>query len=367
MTPFAIVGGGPAGCATALSLLAAGVPARDIVLIEGSTYARERIGESIPPDTRQLFDQLGVLQEFLAEGHAPCAGSAASWGGPQMGCNDYLFNPYGHGWHLDRRRFDAWMAEQVRARGVQFHTGLRVLRTERRQDSVRLHLGLRGKISSELSAGFVVDATGKKAHIATAMGATSERLDELVSVSGVFRFPDGVPFPSLTLLEAVEDGWWYLARLPRRRVAVAFATSREIFRAERLAQPRPWLLSLMRTRHLFEVLKRCEPEPDSMAVSAAPSYRLQTAVGDRWLAVGDAASAFDPISAQGIYKALQDGVRAGRALARGDRVALSEYDQAVRERFATYTDQRAYFYEREQRWPQSPFWAGRQERGVSAV
>lgn len=118
-----ILDGGPAGCASALSLIAAGVEPESLLVVKASRFERDRIGKSIPPDTRSLFEALGVLPSFLAEAHEPCYGSASSWGSDELGSNDFLYNPYGNGWHLDRRRFDAWLADEVESRRAAVHKG----------------------------------------------------------------------------------------------------------------------------------------------------------------------------------------------------------------------------------------------------
>ena len=106
--------------AAALTLAGQGV--EKVLVVESSAYEQPRIGESIPPDSRHLFAELGLLEAFLAEGHEPCLGSCSSWGADELGYNDFLFNPYGNGWHLDRRRFDAFLAD---ARAGDFTRGNR--------------------------------------------------------------------------------------------------------------------------------------------------------------------------------------------------------------------------------------------------
>ncbi len=336
-----ILGGGPAGCATALSLLAAGVDPAQIVVLEAGRYDRDRIGETIPPETRPVLARLGVLDAFLEQGHEPSHGSASSWGSDELGYDDFVFSPYGHGWHLDRRRFDAWLAAEVEARGVEVHTG------------VRTDEGIE-------RASFVVDATGVRSHYARRMGARRREHARLVCVSAFFRVPEGVEFPRRTLLEAVEYGWWYCARLPNRRVAVVVATSHALFKQRRFDRPRAWLEALVRTRHVIGWLSACEPEPGSLSVCTAPSFVLDRAHGDRWLAVGDAASAYDPISSQGILEALSGGLDAG------PRIAASldgdEHQRQLERRFDAYAQQRAYYYAQEGRWPNSSFWRERVAR-----
>jgi flavin-dependent dehydrogenase len=363
MMGVVILGGGPAGCATALSLLASGVDPADITLIEASRYAHDRIGESIPPDTRRLFSELRVLEAFLGQAHEPSYGSASSWGSDELGYNDFVFNPYGHGWHLDRRRFDAWLAAEVQARGVECKTPLRFLDVlEHGADGAVLSLGDARGERERVGARFVVDATGARSHYARRMGARRRDLDRLVSVAAFFRLPADAQFGRLTVLEAVEAGWWYTARLPDRRIAAAFASSHGLLKQHRFDRPRAWLEALVGTRHIIGPLSVCEGEPGSLSVCTAPSFVLDQAYGEHWLAVGDAASAYDPISSQGIFKALTDGLSAGRCIVEflgGRRDALVSHQHDLEQRFDAYARQRAYFYEQEQRWPESPFWRER--------
>ena len=72
-----IVGGGPAGTATAIALAHAG---RSVAVLERSHYGTTRIGETLPPGTRVLFQQLGVWERFVAAAHAPSPGTLAVWG-----------------------------------------------------------------------------------------------------------------------------------------------------------------------------------------------------------------------------------------------------------------------------------------------
>jgi flavin-dependent dehydrogenase len=80
------------------------------------------------------------------------------------------------------------------------------------------------------------------------------------------------------------------------------------------------------------------------------------------LAVGDAAIAFDPLYGQGVYKALQSGIRAAHALREhlaGNTSALAEYDEMLKRDYAQYLEFRHVFYRAEPRWPDSVFWQRR--------
>jgi flavin-dependent dehydrogenase len=98
---------------------------------------------------------------------------------------------------------------------------------------------------------------------------------------------------------------------------------------------------------------------------AANSYMIDCIAGNNWLAVGDAAIAFDPLSSQGTYHALKSGLLAARAIENclvGDQTALGEYAREIQKRFGQYLSMRAVHYGQEQRWSSSAFWQRRRDK-----
>lgn len=86
--------------------------------------------------------------------------------------------------------------------------------------------------------------------------------------------------------------------------------------------------------------------------------------GAGWIAVGDAACAFDPLAGNGILKALVSGIDASLALVRhsNESNAFDNYSDSVRMMFSNYLVNRTEFYQREKRWRQSSFWLRRHQR-----
>ena len=333
------------------------------VCIVESGRGTSPVGESIPPDTRLLLQGLRLWDAFADEGHDPCPGSCSAWGNPTLGYNDFLLNPYGNGWHLDRRRFDAFLFNGAIAAGVHVMVGTPVRACEVVSNSlVELYVGGAPK---PLTTRFAVDATGPRSVIARLFGARPLFLDRLACAYGFFDTAEATSQSRMTLLEADEAGWWYLARLPDGRLAAAFATDPAIVQTEKLADPSSWLARVLRTRHVAQRLDGCRFLPDTLVVRLAPSFRLDHVAGDCWLAVGDAAAAYDPLAAQGIYKALEDGVEAAKAIAaklQDGADSIPAYAGAVIDRFEEYRTNRNHFYGLEARWPDAPFWKQRRER-----
>lgn len=358
----AIIGGGPAGCATALALARRGID--QVVLIEAGDYRRPRIGESLPPDTRQLLKRLGLWDDFQQQGHDPCLGSCSLWGSETLGYNDFLSNPQGSGWHLDRQRFERWLADQAQARGIALHTRTRLRTLSATPQGYRLQLRGPDQQTSTLQADYLVDASGQQARVARLLGARQVELDQLICVHGFFTRPAAAPIASrLTLLEAVEYGWWYRASLPDGKLCIALTCDRPTLRALGARDWRHWLNLLADTRHSARDLQGHGFQPEQMIVSPAPSCQLDRVIGQRWLAVGDAAGSFDPLMARGIHKALEDGLAAAEVIAgwlEADATPARRYALHLEQRFEEFRRMRSHLYAQELRWPQSGFWQARQ-------
>jgi flavin-dependent dehydrogenase len=109
-----IFGGGPAGASAALLLARQG----SSVALLAKPSVLPFIGETVPPTIMLPLMQLGLWQNFLASGHAAAPGTVATWGDDRPFENDFLFNPYGPGWHLDRPIFDAMLLGAAQAAGA---------------------------------------------------------------------------------------------------------------------------------------------------------------------------------------------------------------------------------------------------------
>jgi flavin-dependent dehydrogenase len=207
----------------------------------------------------------------------------------------------------------------------------------------------------------VIDATGRAAVLAAQLGARRLVFDRLVGVVGLARLRPGENADTRTLVEADADGWWYSARIPGSRLVICYLTDADLL--PRGAGPLRtwWDARLHRCPHTRGRCERGEVE-GNLAIVATRSQRLEPAAGPGWCTVGDAAMTFDPLSSQGITKALASGLAAARNIiaGRAEEVRLAEFADCVREEFEGYLRTRQAIYGREQRWRDSPFWSRRQ-------
>jgi flavin-dependent dehydrogenase len=354
-----IVGGGPAGTSTALSLARAG---RSVTILERSHYESSRVGETLPPEVRRPLTELGLWERFRAEGHLASPGIASAWGRPKLYDNDFIVNPQGSGWHVDRRRFDVMLAQAAAEAGVEVLRGARLMSVARDSSA---GWRLEAQVDErrwETRAAILVDASGRSASPARRLGGHRITYDRLVGLVGLVPPDPASPNRDRrTLIEAVETGWWYTAPLPDGRRIAVFLTDADLLSAGRVARARTWRQQLGRAPHTRSRLVPDTPGVEPWIVPARTA-RLERVTSAGWLAVGDAACSFDPLSSQGVTSALESGLAAARALDasfRGDRRALDDYADRVEAEFRDYLHSRADYYGRERRWPGSPFWRRR--------
>lgn len=362
----AVIGGGPAGAATAIALARGGV---SVALIEAGHQGGDKPGESLPPSARPLLERLDVWDGFLRDGPLPCYANRSSWGGDgRLTERDFINDPYGHGWHIDRRRFEAMLLDGAVEAGAAVVRGDRVV-GESRVGEGWWRLDLAGPSGcSQVVAKVAVDASGRAAAFARRRGARRRRVDRLAAAVGFLASDLGEMRDTATLVEAARDGWWYSAPLPGGRLAVAFFADPDLDAARRARTAEGWTDLLVESVHTRERVEghgfRLCGAPWAVA---AGSGRLDRICGEGWLAVGDAAATFDPLSSHGIGAALDGGLRAGAAISaclQGDASALSMYEEQVVDAYGRYLRTWRAYYADERRWPERAFWRRRHDARI---
>jgi flavin-dependent dehydrogenase len=347
-----VLGGGPAGCAAAITLKRY-VPEMIVKLIcmqPNAAFDIPAVGETLSPGVLPLLDYLGLAEDFVRQRHLPAGGTASVWGTDHLIERNYLFSAHGTGWHLNRSDFDVWLLEKAESAGVDCirATAKAAVHSEQRWT---IHLDSKENVTSSV----VIDATGRVGWLARQKGSRPQRDDMLVANVRWYLHDQPEQCTAGALVETTPEGWWYSATLPAQRAVAMFMTDADLRSKsswdERLAAA-PVTSSRLASWH----------STGQSAMRPANSQHTPITVGEGWVPAGDAAVAFDPISSLGIGFALRSGMEAARVAAaavEGDSIAASSYATLISRIYSDYRKRLLSIYRQEDRWPESVFWKRR--------
>jgi flavin-dependent dehydrogenase len=348
---IAVVGGGPAGVAAAIGLAQAG---GRVLLLERDAAPRFKPGEILEPTIKHSFAEIGVAG-FDALDVISSTGNVSIWGGDEPIESDSILNPHGQSYLVDRERLERWLLDEARRRNVVVVQGVGGLKLETgRTPRLAWHdAGQRREIRPQL----VVDATGRDGGLAGPLLRT--RVDRLVGVLAYVQCdaPDSID-PRI-YIEAARDGWWYSAPLPTGQCVIGFMTDADFVGGGKDRKLALFKHQIARTTITRARLTDGVTAPVMRTCPAMSTIR-HTIYGRGWVAVGDAAATYDPLSGRGVAAALARGVALARVVAASgvDR-GVKEYADAERAAYEDYLVARCAIYRRERRWLASRFWSRR--------
>lgn len=358
-----VIGGGPCGLAAALNLTKNGL---SVAIIEKTSYTQKRIGEHLPPSALGVFHELGIPTALIEEKeHLHCPGVVSWWGSDDTPHElDYFFHPFEHGINLSRPKFDQAFANHARQTGVVIFENTKIQKSSQSTHSWQIDV-TDGKNNDCLEALFILDASGKSASFSRAQGSRIMAFEPQVAIT---RHYTNCKTPiskqkNHIVIESCDIGWWYFAPLSANDCVCMLITDTDLIDLRKPAIDMNWHSRLKKTQAIAESMQPFKDIIDT-SVCSARTQRLNCFHGEGWLAVGDAAMAFDPLSSHGITKGLRHGWMAGKAISntmRGDRFAINHFCNDLEHIFAEYVNTRAGYYATEQRWPDSLFWRRRHQ------
>ncbi len=309
-----VIGDGPAGSTVALQLVKLGYL---VALIGLPLINKKFFGETLSPNIKNSLIQLGLWKDFLNDGHLPSTGNLSSWGDIEMSETNFIFHPDMYGWHIDRRKFDSMFLNAAIRQGVVYL--INGLVDAQLSEHGIWNLKMRSYNSSSLeivSSDFLIDATGRRGLLASFQNIKRFEFDNLIGFVLFLRLTNGQDDDSITLIEAVPDGWWYSALLPDNTRVVSFFTNRNLPVAKQAVLYSGWNSLMHRTKHIKKII-----EKNNYCLLYGPFARISSSsilhkfVGHRWLTVGDASITFDPISSNGILTAIINSMTAANLVA----------------------------------------------------
>jgi flavin-dependent dehydrogenase len=307
-----------AGAAAAVAAFAAARLGRHVAIVgEGAPH---QAGEGLADSAAAVLRGLGLGDLLTEVHHVRCHGVTC------VTAKRRAVHPW-PGLILDRARFNADLVAAAVAAGCEHRLG-EVSEVTASQAGNGFTIGIKtGNARKTISAAMIIDATGRKAAVARRIGATRRVTTNLVAAWATLPAIEVAAEPGTLAIEALDSHWCYLA--VGRRAASAAILGR---RPPRDAAS--WLQAARRTSLLSGVTSVTSVRP---VMQPANVSMLEPVCGDGWLACGDAAATFDPLSGYGLAFAIGTGYAAARsadAQLRGDRLAPLAFSALVSDRIA---------------------------------
>jgi geranylgeranyl reductase family protein len=325
----AVIGGGPAGAAAAITLARHG---REVVLIDKARFPRDKCcGDGLTAGALRLLEQLGLDPTTIDSWHPVSDVVVRSPSGHEV-----VFPlPRGQGVYAAVARrvdLDSAIIDVARGAGVKVLDGHALLDARNELDRIVLEVDGVGVVQAR----YAIGADGMWSPLRKALDvAEPGYLGEWHAFRGYFV--DVSPAAARDLFVWFEPdllpGYAWSFPLPGGRANVGFGIQRggRVARVQDMNKLWPQLLDRPHVRRVLGPDAHAEAPHKAWPIPARVDSARLTA--GRALFVGDAACATDPMTGEGIGQALLTGILAARALclngAHDDAGARQSYEASV--------------------------------------
>ena len=319
-TQVCVLGGGPAGAATARRLASFG---HSVVVIEKTTVPLNRIGESIPGAVLPLLDVLGIRDIVESQAFLRPNSAIVRW----QGESEIRNTAAPLGFHVDRARFDEELLRGARDAGARIFRPARLVRSLPRADGCHtMDIQIADGTMVQIESDFLVDAMGRGSTLSGHMRRTGQ---QTIALYAYWRHSS--PTLHETALEACPSEWLWGIALPDHLLnATAFIDAHRLRdeitdygSLERLYE------SLVCSSKLLSTWVSGKRATKVRACDATPLWH-EAPIQNRIVKVGDASLSIDPLSAQGVHVALGSANHAAAVI---HTILKSPSDESIAQSF----------------------------------
>lgn len=320
-----VVGAGPAGTAAAIAAANRGL---DVLVVDKATFPRDKTcGDGLTTAALRLLERLGFSLDAVPSYARVTEGVLVSPSGrhvtlPLPGDGERVGV-------VPRVELDAALVDFTRRRGARVREGAGLAAITTRPDGVRADL----TDGTVVHAPWVIAADGHYSTVRRLLAP--ERAPALGEWSAFRQYWRGVEDPRLWIFleRDLLPGYAWVFPLPGGRANVGFGMRRGPGVTGRVLEEH-WQTLPTRPSLRAVLGERAEPEGRHRAWPIPSRLDLDALHRERVLFAGDAAGVVDPMTGEGIAQALETGMLAAAAVARGGDRAGTLYRGAVRHALA---------------------------------
>jgi 2-polyprenyl-6-methoxyphenol hydroxylase-like FAD-dependent oxidoreductase len=318
------------------------------VLVERRGFDEMRPGEHLSGHVRGALDALQIPARDFAGIVTSSPGIVSLWtGGPPL-TKPYAATGGAPALRVVRHRFDALLFDAAAAAGaVTFLPGT-VLRARRQRGK-----GWRAELNVDgdrivISARIIVDASGRAAVFARKHRAKRINHGDLFAIVAWLRKaePDR-PNAGMLTVESTPLGWWSACGTCDDMLVVSLFTSAAMMKSQQASAHDWWDVALAGAPYVGHIMKKSGAIISHRRIFPSFPSRSSRMHGAGWIAVGEAAAAFDPLCGQGVAYAMESAFRAFEAVSlETDWSSLGVmYQDAMNARFEDHLALRVEVYE----------------------
>jgi len=359
-----VAGGGPGG-STAAALVA--MQGHRVLLLEKETFPRYQIGESLLPATvHGICRMLGVTDELANAGFPVKRGGTFRWGARpdpwtfHFGMSAKMSGTTSFAYQVERARFDEILLNNAKRKGVVVREECAV--TDVVEEGERV-TGLRyidsGGGEHEVSARFVIDASGNKSRLYSKVGGTRTYSEFFQSLALFGYFEGGKRLPEPTsgniMSVAFDSGWFWYIPLSDTLTSVGAVVRREM--ADKIQGDRESALNSLIAEcplisdYLSDARRVTSGKYGELRVRKDYSYQNSKYWRPGMILVGDAACFVDPVFSSGVHLSTYSALLAARSInsvLAGDldeNTALTEFEARYRREYGVFYEFLMSFYQ----------------------
>src|SRR5258707_2029786 len=357
-----IIGGGPAGAATAAYLAKAGL---SCVVFERELFPRPHVGESLVPSSTRVFKELGFLDQMDKAGFPKKYGAA--WTSATQEERVYIDNitdnftgddndchagvrfgeraqagvDRNYTFHVDRGKFDLLLLQHAYRLGATVYEGVRVQDVDFSEPGrPRIHFSIANQQASS-AVRMVVDASGRRTLLGNqlklrvqdpvfdqyALHTWFEGYDRTLMAAD----PTQLEFIFIHFLP-ISNSWVWQIPITETITSIGVVTQKKNFAKSR-AEREEFFWNCIESRPKLASGLRAAQQIRPLSDEGNYSYAMKQICGDNYIMVGDAARFVDPIFSTGVSIALNSARFASADIVRA--VEVGDFSRDSFQRFET--------------------------------
>lgn len=318
-----IVGGGPAGSTAATLLARQGF---QVVVFEQEQFPRFHVGESLLPANLPIFDRLGCHQALHKIGLIEKPGATVYDEYEKRGSVTFSFPRLSFqpasAYQVVRAPFDEFLLQHAADSGACVYRQYTVERTRHDPEQVIVQVTSPHGETYEVRARILVDASGRHTLLGKNLGKR-EPLPDLGKVALFAHFRNVRREPTIpegnARLYLVPQGWLWWFSFADGTDSIGCVLHSQVVKARQGSIDALFDSVLATSPHVTAGIVNAQRVTPVHPV-ANFSYRIAPCVGDRYLAIGDAAGFIDPIFSTGVFLAMRSAELAVDAIVQAFRL-----------------------------------------------